>query len=64
MHRAYYSIPLNANSFRQSWTNDDVELEMDMVESVVRSLRSLRSQLAPNERHERLVKIQLFSIYY
>ncbi|KAL8526538.1 hypothetical protein ACS0TY_015654 [Phlomoides rotata] len=37
----------------ESWTNDDVELEMDMIESVVKSLRSLRSQLAPNERHER-----------
>ncbi|GER47214.1 valine--tRNA ligase [Striga asiatica] len=37
----------------QSWTNDEVELEMDMIESVVKSLRSLRSQLAPNERHER-----------
>ncbi|KAG8374248.1 hypothetical protein BUALT_Bualt11G0111500 [Buddleja alternifolia] len=37
----------------ESWTNDDVELEMDMIESVVKSLRSLRSQLASNERHER-----------
>lgn len=37
----------------ESWTNDGVEKEMDMIESVVRSLRSLRSQLAPNERHER-----------
>ncbi|XP_051129564.1 valine--tRNA ligase, mitochondrial 1 [Andrographis paniculata] len=37
----------------ESWTNADVELEMDIVESVVKSLRSLRSQLEPNERHER-----------
>ncbi|KAL3839603.1 hypothetical protein ACJIZ3_024194 [Penstemon smallii] len=37
----------------ECWTNDDVELEMDMVEAVVKSLRSLRAQLAPNERHER-----------
>ncbi|KAK6126186.1 hypothetical protein DH2020_040067 [Rehmannia glutinosa] len=37
----------------ECWTNDDVESEMDMIESVVKSLRSLRSQLAPNERHER-----------
>ncbi|KAI3474661.1 hypothetical protein Pfo_029846 [Paulownia fortunei] len=37
----------------ECWTNDDVELEMDMIESVVKSLRSLRSQLAPNERYER-----------
>ncbi|KAK4481062.1 hypothetical protein RD792_011932 [Penstemon davidsonii] len=37
----------------ECWINDDVELEMDMIESVVKSLRSLRAQLAPNERHER-----------
>ncbi|KAL2250611.1 UNVERIFIED_CONTAM: Valine--tRNA ligase, mitochondrial 1 [Sesamum indicum] len=36
------------------WTNDAVELEMDTIESVVKSLRSLRSQLAPNERFESL----------
>ncbi|KAL0336887.1 UNVERIFIED_CONTAM: Valine--tRNA ligase, mitochondrial 1 [Sesamum calycinum] len=37
----------------ECWSNNDVESDMDMVESVVKSLRSLRSQLAPNERHER-----------
>ncbi|KAK4396334.1 Valine--tRNA ligase, mitochondrial 1, partial [Sesamum angolense] len=37
----------------ECWTNDAVELEMDIIESVVKSLRSLRSQLAPNERFER-----------
>ncbi|KAL2514378.1 Valine--tRNA ligase [Forsythia ovata] len=37
----------------ECWTNDNVELEMDMIESVVKSLRSLRSTLAPKERHER-----------
>ncbi|KAL0333355.1 UNVERIFIED_CONTAM: Valine--tRNA ligase, mitochondrial 1 [Sesamum angustifolium] len=37
----------------ECWSNDDVESDMDMVESVVKSLRSLRSQLAPNDRHER-----------
>ncbi|KAL0316244.1 UNVERIFIED_CONTAM: Valine--tRNA ligase, mitochondrial 1 [Sesamum radiatum] len=37
----------------ECWSNNGVESDMDMVESVVKSLRSLRSQLAPNERHER-----------
>ncbi|KAL8036187.1 hypothetical protein ABFS82_12G140100 [Erythranthe guttata] len=37
----------------ECWTDDGVESEMEMIESVVKSLRSLRSQLAPNERHER-----------
>ncbi|KAL0375098.1 UNVERIFIED_CONTAM: Valine--tRNA ligase, mitochondrial 1 [Sesamum radiatum] len=37
----------------ECWANDAVELEMDTIESVVKSLRSLRSQLAPNERFER-----------
>ncbi|KAL6496268.1 Valine--tRNA ligase, mitochondrial 1 [Orobanche gracilis] len=40
-------------SIVECWTDDDVESEMDMIESVVKSLRSLRSQLAPNERHQR-----------
>ncbi|KAL3526173.1 hypothetical protein ACH5RR_014545 [Cinchona calisaya] len=35
------------------WNNETVESEMDMVESVVRSLRSIRSSLPANERHER-----------
>ncbi|KAG6386313.1 hypothetical protein SASPL_155208 [Salvia splendens] len=34
----------------KSWTNDDVELEMDMIDSVVKSLRSLKSQLPPKVR--------------
>ncbi|KAL6524885.1 Valine--tRNA ligase, mitochondrial 1 [Orobanche minor] len=41
----------------KSWNNDDVELEMDIVESLVKSLRSLRSQLAPNERLQRRAAI-------
>ncbi|XP_022882885.1 valine--tRNA ligase, mitochondrial 1-like isoform X2 [Olea europaea var. sylvestris] len=40
-------------SIVECWTNDSVEMEMDMIESVVKSLRSLRSTLAPKERHER-----------
>ncbi|XP_057805457.1 valine--tRNA ligase, mitochondrial 1 [Salvia miltiorrhiza] len=41
----------------KSWINDDVESEMDMIESVVKSLRSLRSQLPPNERLQRRAAI-------
>ncbi|OVA16157.1 Aminoacyl-tRNA synthetase [Macleaya cordata] len=37
----------------KEWTNEVIEYEMDLVESTVKSLRSLRSQLSPNERHER-----------
>ncbi|CAA2978054.1 valine--tRNA ligase, mitochondrial 1-like isoform X2 [Olea europaea subsp. europaea] len=38
----------------ECWTNDNVLLKMDMIESVVKSLTSLRSTLEPKERHERL----------
>ncbi|KAL1565985.1 Valine--tRNA ligase, mitochondrial 1 [Salvia divinorum] len=41
----------------KSWTNDDVESEMDMIESVVKSLRSLKSQLPANERLQRRAAI-------
>ncbi|KAG6412055.1 hypothetical protein SASPL_124718 [Salvia splendens] len=41
----------------KSWTNDDVEAEMDMIESVVKSLRSLKSQLPSNERLQRRAAI-------
>ncbi|KAG5558497.1 hypothetical protein RHGRI_008438 [Rhododendron griersonianum] len=37
----------------ECWTNDRVESEMDMVESAVKSLRSLRSLMPAKERHER-----------
>ena len=37
----------------QSWTNEKVEFEMDMVESAVKSLRSLRANLAAGEINER-----------
>ncbi|EPS69810.1 hypothetical protein M569_04953, partial [Genlisea aurea] len=37
----------------EGWTDDDVESEMNTIESVVKSLRSLRAQLAPDERHKR-----------
>ncbi|GFQ00363.1 hypothetical protein PHJA_002180300 [Phtheirospermum japonicum] len=48
-----FVIKQNPQLFLQGWTNDELELEMDMIRLVVKSLRSLRSQLAPNERHER-----------
>ncbi|KAL1565987.1 Valine--tRNA ligase, mitochondrial 1 [Salvia divinorum] len=40
----------------KSWTNDDVESEMDMIESVVKSLRSLKSQLPPKVRPAAIVR--------
>ncbi|KAL9153603.1 hypothetical protein ABFS82_10G060500 [Erythranthe guttata] len=38
----------------ESWNIDGVELEMDLIQFVVKSLRSLRAQLGPNEKCERL----------
>ncbi|KAF9617189.1 hypothetical protein IFM89_035071 [Coptis chinensis] len=40
-------------SVTKKWTNETTESQMDLVEGIVRSLRSLRSQLSPNERHQR-----------
>ncbi|KAL7183872.1 hypothetical protein ACSBR2_026113 [Camellia fascicularis] len=37
----------------ECWTNEKVEYEMDMVESAVKSLRSLRALMPAKERHER-----------
>ncbi|KAM7474595.1 hypothetical protein LguiB_021838 [Lonicera macranthoides] len=37
----------------EAWTSEKVEYEMDMVESAVKSLRSLRASLPAKERHER-----------
>ena len=37
----------------QSWTNATVEYEMDMVESAVKSLRSIKANLPAKERNER-----------
>ncbi|XP_041997583.1 valine--tRNA ligase, mitochondrial 1-like isoform X4 [Salvia splendens] len=39
----------------KSWTNDDVESEMDMINSVIKSLRSLKSQLPPKVRPAAIV---------
>ncbi|MBA0645042.1 hypothetical protein Goklo_013180, partial [Gossypium klotzschianum] len=38
----------------ESWTNERVEYEMDLVESTVRSLRSLRAELLAKQKNERL----------
>ncbi|KAM7470344.1 hypothetical protein LguiA_008527 [Lonicera macranthoides] len=40
----------------EAWTSEKVEYEMDMVESAVKSLRSLRASLPAKERHERSVR--------
>ncbi|GMH26346.1 hypothetical protein Nepgr_028189 [Nepenthes gracilis] len=37
----------------QSWMNDEVERVMDLIESTVKALRSLRSLMPAKERHER-----------
>ncbi|KAK1301620.1 Valine--tRNA ligase [Acorus calamus] len=36
-----------------AWTNEPVEREMGLIESIVKSIRSLRSMMLPNERNER-----------
>ncbi|KAK1302318.1 Valine--tRNA ligase [Acorus calamus] len=36
-----------------AWTNEPVEREMGLIESIVKSIRSLRSMMPPNERNER-----------
>ncbi|GLT32701.1 hypothetical protein SLA2020_073470 [Shorea laevis] len=38
----------------ESWSDDRVEQDMDLVESVVRSLRSLRAELLAKQKNERL----------
>ncbi|XP_039003140.1 valine--tRNA ligase, mitochondrial 1-like [Hibiscus syriacus] len=38
----------------ESWTNEKVEYEMDLVESTVSSLRSLRAELLAKQKNERL----------
>ncbi|KAA8528160.1 hypothetical protein F0562_035589 [Nyssa sinensis] len=43
----------NYPSIIEYWTNEKVEYEMDVVESAVKSLRSLRSLMPAKERHER-----------
>ncbi|VFQ92059.1 unnamed protein product [Cuscuta campestris] len=42
-------------SSAEDWTNEDVESEMNLVESVVKELRSLRSLIPNKERLERRV---------
>lgn len=41
-------------SYVECWTSERVELEMDLVESTVKSLRSLRSEVLAKRRNERL----------
>lgn len=41
-------------SYVECWTNDRVELEMDLVESTVKSLRSLRSGVLTKHKNERV----------
>ncbi|GLT81109.1 hypothetical protein SLA2020_525130 [Shorea laevis] len=38
----------------ESWSNDNVEQDMDLIESTVRSLRSLRAELLAKRKNERL----------
>lgn len=34
----------------QEWTNEEIENEMDLVETLVKSIRSIRADLPANER--------------
>eukprot|EP00262_Sarcandra_glabra_P008440 TRINITY_DN2196_c1_g1_i2.p1 TRINITY_DN2196_c1_g1~~TRINITY_DN2196_c1_g1_i2.p1 ORF type:complete len:1056 (+),score=239.90 TRINITY_DN2196_c1_g1_i2:303-3470(+) len=40
-------------SIVEEWTNEGIEYKMDLVESAVKSIRSLRPLLPPNERNDR-----------
>ncbi|KAI7983124.1 Mitochondrial proton/calcium exchanger protein [Camellia lanceoleosa] len=46
-------IPITILMLLPCWTTEKVEYEMDMVESAVKSLRSLRALMPAKERHER-----------
>ncbi|KAF8018661.1 hypothetical protein BT93_H3529 [Corymbia citriodora subsp. variegata] len=41
-------------SYVENWTNEGVELEMDLIESTVKSLWSLRSEVLVKHKNERL----------
>ncbi|KAK9015180.1 hypothetical protein V6N11_006297 [Hibiscus sabdariffa] len=50
-----YPSPVEvSSSFLRSWTNERAEYEMDLVESTVRSLRSVRAELLAKQKNERL----------
>ncbi|CAL5387244.1 unnamed protein product [Camellia sinensis] len=59
--KPYFASDAQAFAFERSyaqdtlscWTNEKVEYEMDMIESAVKSLRSLRALMPAKERHER-----------
>ncbi|CAL5328058.1 unnamed protein product [Camellia sinensis] len=50
--QAFASERSYAQDTLSCWTNEKVEYEMDMVESAVKSLRSLRALMPAKERHE------------
>ncbi|KAE8673595.1 Valine--tRNA ligase [Hibiscus syriacus] len=52
--RLCHSLPKNCGSAFRDWINERVEYEMDLVESTVRSLRSLRAELLAKQKNERL----------
>ncbi|CAL5421785.1 unnamed protein product [Camellia sinensis] len=53
--QAFASERSYAQDTLSCWTNEKVEYEMDMIESAVKSLRSLRALMPAKERHERSV---------
>ncbi|CAL5362932.1 unnamed protein product [Camellia sinensis] len=66
--KPYFASDAQAFAFERSyaqdtlscWTNEKVEYEMDMIESAVKSLRSLRALMPAKERHEsKLVLVTL-----
>ncbi|CAL5350199.1 unnamed protein product [Camellia sinensis] len=54
--QAFASERSYAQDTLSCWTNEKVEYEMDMIESAVKSLRSLRALMPAKERHESYVK--------
>ncbi|CAL5328132.1 unnamed protein product [Camellia sinensis] len=51
--QAFASERSYAQDTLSCWTNEKVEYEMNMIESAVKSLRSLRALMPAKERHER-----------
>jgi valyl-tRNA synthetase len=44
---------INPHFTLQAWTNEEVEYEMDLIESTVKCLRSLRAEVFEDRKNER-----------
>jgi valyl-tRNA synthetase len=46
-------VMINPHFTLQAWTNEEVEYEMDLIESTVKCLRSLRAEVFEDRKNER-----------